>query len=88
MDLYDLRKLCIDNNWCTRMNNDEYEKFLNLTMVNSNRANMTANRLYKMACLIEKYSDDERKSTNKTMFIESVMWSLSHACYSNFQIVN
>ena len=88
MDMYDLRKLCIDNNWCTRMNNDEYEKFLNLTMVNSNRANMTANRLYKMACLIEKYSDDERKSTNKTIFIESVMWYLSTICRSNFQIVN
>lgn len=89
MDLYDLRKLCIDQNWCTRMNNDEYDKFLGMTMTkNRERANMTANRLYKMACLIEKYSDDERKNSNKTVFIESVMWYLSHACYSNFQIVN
>lgn len=88
MDMCDLRKLCIDNDWCTRMNCEKYEKFLNLTITNGHRANMTNNRLYKIACQIEKYSDDERKSTNKTMFIENVMWYLSSICRSNFHVEN
>lgn len=83
MSIESLRRLCIKHNWFTMATNDEYDKFLKMTAKNQDtRANMTANRLYKMACMVERYSPDEE------MGIDNIMFYLADICFAFFHVEN
>lgn len=53
IDFYDLRNLCIRNNWYTRGSNDEYEKTLQF----ARRNDMNTENLGTVAMDIVKHSD-------------------------------
>lgn len=83
MNIEKLRCLCIKYNWFTMATNDEYDKFLKMTAKNQDtKANMTANRLYKMACMVEHYSPDEE------MGIDNIMFYLADICFTFFHVEN
>lgn len=83
MNIDKLRNLCIKHNWFTAATNEEYDKFLDMTKKNQGeKANMTANRLYKMACMVERYSPDE------DMGIDNIMFYLADIYFNFFHVEN
>lgn len=83
MNVDKLRNLCIKYNWFTAATNEEYDKFLEMTQKNQDtKANMTTARLYKMACMVERYSPDE------DMGIDNIMFYLADICFNFFHVEN
>lgn len=81
MSGFDLRSLCIRNDWFTRGDCAAYDKFLNLS--GNGEKNITTADLYEMALTVEHYSDP---AVLDGMDTESIMFSLAQICYTTFEI--
>ena len=69
-----LRRLCIEKNWCTNCDNDQYQYILNLCY----KENITTDDIFSIAVQIEKYSNTEQK-------IETIMFDIARICNSYFE---
>lgn len=77
-----LRALCIERNWYTRGNNEEYSRLLDrVTDCCGCAENLTTDKLVEIA--IDIY--DHSEITYYT--IEAILFELSRACYSYFDVV-
>lgn len=79
MNKLDLRSLCIEHNWFTHGNNNQYNKFLN--MVGDHTKHLTTNTLLKMALTIQQYSDPE---TYEILELGGIMFCLNEICHTSF----
>ena len=72
---YDLRALCIRNNWFTRADCQQYDEFLSRA---SALANVTTDDLAALAEIVSEYSDTDGAE------IEDIMFDLAAACTVHF----
>lgn len=69
-----LRNLCIEKNWYTCGNNEEYGKLLE----SANKSNISADDIWVMATDIKKHSDTEHE-------IDSICFEIARKCISHFE---
>lgn len=74
----DVRTLCIERNWYTGGNNQEYGKMLTHA---GTLSNVTAEDLLYLATDIKKHSSAEHS-------IENICCELSRQCFSTFEITD
>lgn len=74
----DVRTLCIERNWYTGGNNQEYEKMLSYA---GTIPNVTTENLLYLATDIKKHSFTERS-------IENICYELGRQCFSTFEITD
>lgn len=73
---YDLmRKLCIEENWCTHMNNDMYSYMLSRC---ENVDNLTTDKLYELAQVIFDHSNHDDDYSYEEQ-IRNVMFKIVRA---------
>ena len=81
MSGFDLRSLCIRNNWFTCGDCEAYDKFLNLS--GNNEKNITTADIYEMAQVVERYSSRDALAE---MEITDIMFYLAEICTTTFEI--
>ena len=81
MDADDLRALCIEKEWYTYGNNEEYARlFQRLDNPDGTRAEMTPAKLYEIA-------EDIRRASDWRWTAPAIMFELARICRSFFEIV-
>ncbi len=70
-----IRNLCIEKDWFTCGDNDQYGELLDYGFSGKN---ITSDELVEMATLIKEYSDTDYEVT-------SIMYELAKICYSYFE---
>lgn len=75
MGIHELRTLCIEKNWYTDGDNEEYSNFL---ITAKNYENITCDELVELATDIKSHSDTEYEIT-------SIMFELTKICVSYFE---
>lgn len=84
LSAFDLRNLCIRQNWFTKATNPEYDRFLTRTRKrNGDYIHMTADRLLTLALEVQQYSDPE---TYEGLGLEGIVYSLCKICHSCFTV--
>lgn len=74
----ELRKLCIEYNWCNACNNTEYEELLNIC----DKDNISAEDIANIAATIDQYTVNNPYNGE----IQSIAFNVARKCYSTFEI--
>lgn len=82
-----LRQLCIENDWCTHMTNEQYYKLFKACdeVEAGNQWEITTKDLQSMAEQIIEYSDED---SIDCLLLTDVMSIISHRCLSFFEEVD
>lgn len=80
MEMSDLRRLCIANEWCTLCTEEQYDKLLKMTKAET----ITTARMARMADHIMKYSVEVAEERGLT----GIMYDLACICYTIFEEVS
>ena len=79
----DLRNLCIEKNWFTRGDNEEYRYLFEMLVDNYHAAEMTTDRLYEIATSIFNHSAED-DCTDGYLSIPDIMYDLAKICSTVF----
>ncbi len=79
---YDLRSVCIENDWYTKGDNEEYSALMDKASICKN---ITTNNLYEIARNICEHSN-MRGYWNEKEAIEGIMFSLAQKLVATFAI--
>lgn len=76
MNMYNVRKMCIEMNFCTCCDCEQYDEILNMCNFENDNFENVKLHLYKIATLINEYSHNQT--------IENIMFCLMNDCVNVF----
>ena len=78
----DLRRLCIEENWFTKGDNEAYDRLLGMCRKGSEYAKLTTALIARMAISIQMHSDVEQSDE----MLENIMYCIAKASTTCFEI--
>ena len=76
INMYDVRKMCIEMQFCTYCDYEQYDELLNMCNFELKSFETLKKRLYEIATLINEYSHNQT--------IENIMFCLMNDCVTTF----
>lgn len=78
----DLRSLCIEENWYTKGDNEEYSHMLDMCRDGFDYATLTTDRIAEIAADIQKHSNVEQSDE----YLMNIMFCIAKASTTYFEI--